>query len=179
MISPGKKSQAKVRAPCPVIRVMAALLAAWFNLPPKLEQWKYSRTPLANNGKFLHNGDFLKRTVYWLLLCEKKSCQSISFWLMHFWPFFSLIQNTKETALKTTSPTVLVTTVQSTVHWLKSSLQSPPDSQCLSNLLRVKHLCHLTLLLLLPDPGLPAGLPAGLEATEEGQDLGRDRIFIS
>ena len=43
----------------------------------------------------------------------------------------------------------------------------------------VKRLCHLPLLLLLPDPGLPAGLPAGLEATEEGQDLGLDRIFIS
>ena len=44
------------------------------------------------------------------------------------------------------------------------------DSGYLSNLLRVKHLCHLPLILLLPDPGLPAGL----EATEEGQDLGLD-----
>ena len=104
MISPGKKSQAKVRAPCPVIRVMAALLAAWFNLPPKLEQWKYSRTPSANNGKILHNGDFLMRTVYWLLLCEEKNCQSISFWIMHFWPFFSLILNTKENALRQPLP---------------------------------------------------------------------------
>ena len=40
---------------------------------------------------------------------------------------------------------------------------------------RVKHIYHIPLLLLLPDPGLPAGL----EAAEEGQDLGQSGIFIS
>ena len=43
------------------------------------------------------------------------------------------------------------------------------------NLLRIKHLYHLPLLLLLHEPGHPAGL----EATKEGQDLGLDHIFIS
>ena len=74
------------------------------------------------------------------------------------------------------------------VPWLQYSLLSIDwspvysllqNSGYLWNLLRVKHLCHLPLFLLLPDPGLPAGLPAGLEATEEGQDLGLDHIFIS
>ena len=72
-----------------------------------------------------------------------------------------------------------MTTVQSTVYCDLSPVYSLlQDSGYLSNLLRVKHLCHLPLLLLLPDPGLPAGLPAGEEATEEGQDLGRERISI-
>ena len=83
--------------------------------------------------------------------------------------------------MKTTSRTVLVPFLQ---YSLQSSDWSPvysllQDSGKLLNLLRVKHLCHLPLLLLLPDPGLPVGLPAGMEATEEGQDLGLDRIFIS
>ena len=66
-----------------------------------------------------------------------------------------------------------MTTVQSTVQSIL--LQ---DSGYLSNLLRVKHLCHLPLLLLLPGPGLLAGLPAGLEATEEGQDLGHSPLNV-
>ena len=95
--------------------------------------------------------------------------QSISYWVMHFFKFNFKY---KKNALKMTSPTVLVP-------WLQYSLQSSDgspvyrllqDSGYLLNLLRVKHLCHLPLILLLPDPGLPASLPAGLEATEEGQD---------
>ena len=63
--------------------------------------------------------------------------------------------------------------------WIGVQFSLLQDSGYLSNLLRVTHVCHLPLLLLLPDPGLLAGLPAGLEATEEGQDLGLDCIFIS
>jgi hypothetical protein len=127
----------------------------------------------------------LMSTVYWLPL--KDFCDffwPLNFFLVHtyFAYFFKkLILNTKKKSLKTTSLAILVP-------WLQYSLLSSDWSQVYSllqnsgyplNLLRVKRLCHLPLLLLLPDPGLPAGLPAGLEATEEGQDLGLDHIFIS
>ena len=79
--------------------------------------------------------------------------------------------------LKTTSP-MYYCTAYSPVIGVQFTVSSRIQDT-FWNLLRVKHLCHLPLLLLLPDPGHPAGLPAGLEAIEEGQDLGLDHIFIS
>ena len=138
--------------------------------------------------KMLHKGlrcyvRLLMSTVYWLPLKGFwEFFLPINFFLVHtyFAFFLKLISNTKK-ALKTTSLAVLVP-------WLQCSLLSSDwspvyslqqNSGYLLNLLWVKHLCHLPLLLLLPDPGCPAGLPAGLEATEEDQDLGVDHKFIS
>ena len=120
-------------------------------------------------------------TVYWLLLKDfREFFLPINFFLVHTFFLHCLIfwyKIHKKILLKRTSPGVLVLWVQSTVQWMESILLQ--DSGYLSNILRVKHLCHLPLLLLLPDPGLPAGLPARLEATEKGQDLGLDHMFIS